>query len=309
MDLRQLRYFVAIADLSSLTAAAEHLGVTQPALGQQMRNLEMDLDTKLIERHSRGVALTEAGRLLRTHALEILDRTKRAEQDIRRFSRSPFGTVRVGVTPSLGRVLVPPLLEACADRHPDINLSFVQGFTDQLDRLVTSKALDLAVTHAEFDTETLETVPLHIETMCLVGTHELLSGLQEPVPLPIFVKLPLVLDERSQQVQKILESGIRAQQLEYADSVEIAAINIRREFVVQNKRCSVAPPALFSTEIEAGELIALKIDLPDLKRTLHLASARVEAMTPAEAIIRSLIIELMDGHIKAGRYGLEMPVS
>ena len=307
MDIRQLRYFVAIAELESFTSAAEHLGVTQPALGSQMKNLESSLSTKLVERHSRGITLTEAGQRLKIHADDVLDRIRRIEDDIRRFSSTPSGTIKIGITPSLGRALVPRILEICADRFPDISVQFVQGFTDQLDHWITAKELNLAVTRAAIDSAQHETVPLYIETIKLFGHPSLVAHLSEPISLEVLTTLPLALDERSQHVRKVLDEGLAEAKLELRDILEIQAINIRREFVLQGKRCTLAPMALFSAEMESNQLIAKSVDLPGFRRTLHLAGPRVERMTPAELAVQEIIIKLMDEIIESGSYGWSLP--
>lgn len=309
MDIKQLRYFLMIAELKSLTAAAERLNVTQPALGQQIRNMETGLGVTLIERHSRGVRLTEAGRLLLTHAEDILTRVRRAEADLKFFSGTPAGAVRIGVTPSLGRAIVPKLLETCSDQFPDIALQFAQGFTDQLERQLEQGDIDLGIAHSTMDTVIRETVPLYVEEIKLIGRPELMSGIPDPISLQALSQLPLVLDERSQQVRKIIDTALTNNELVMRDAVEISAVNIRREFVMQGKRCSLAPPALFSDEIESGSLLASSVDNDSFTRVLHLAGPRVETMSPAFAAIRTLIIHIIDEEIHAGRYGWRMPSS
>lgn len=307
MDVRQLRYFAAVAGLRSLTAAAEFLGVTQPALGSQMKNLERDLNAKLIERHSRGVRLTDAGERLKMHADDLLERFKRAEEDIRRFGSVPGGIVRIGVTPSLGRVLAPKILEACADRHPEITLQFTQGFTDQLERGIAAKELDIAVTRRAIESERHETLPLYVEAVELIGAPDVLEGFPEPVRLSALADLPLALDERSRHVRKLLDEGLKRAGLKLADALEVNAVSIRREIVLQGKRCTLAPAALFASELGSRQLLARKIDLPGLVRTLHLAGPRVERMAPGELAVQGLILELMNEEIEGGACGWALP--
>ena len=307
MDLKQLRYFLAISELSSLTAAAEKLNVTQPALGQQMRKLEADLGVQLIKRHSRGVQLTEAGQKLKTHAEDIVSRVTQAVVDVRRFSAVPSGTVRLGVTPSLGRVIVPQLLEIAADRFPEVSIQFTQGLTDQLDRLIGKHELDIAVTHSLIDTETIETLPLYFETIYVIGHMALIGDCEEPMTLAQLVRLPMALDDRNQHLRKIIDRGIADLGLELRDYVEIPAINIRRELVTQGRRCILAPYALFPQELEAGTIVAKRTEIPDLDRVLHLASSRVEKLSPAESAIRGLMVEIVDSAISGGLFGWRMP--
>ena len=307
MEIRQLRYFIVVSDLKSLTAAGEYLNISQPALGQQVRNLENSLGTRLFDRHSRGVQLTEAGRTLRNHAVEILASVGRAEDDVRRFSQSAFGTVRIGVTPSLGRVLVPQILEVFSERYPETRLQFTQGYIDALVREIEAGNLDIATISSLRDSTRLETVPLLVESINLVGVPELVAGLSDPVSLETLVDIPMVIDNRSEHYRMAVDGGLKKKGLEIKDVVEIQAINIRRELVTQGKRCSIAPAALFASEREAGYVISRKIDFPELTRTLHLATPRVETMTPAQAAVRNLIIEVTDSMIASKKHGWRLP--
>ena len=308
MDAKQLRYFVVISDLGSLTSAAEYLNITQPALGQQVRNLENSLGTRLFDRHSRGVQLTEVGKLLRNHAIEILASIRRAEDDVRRFSQSALGTVRIGVTPSLGRALVPRILEVFCERCPEAKLQFTQGYTDTLVREIEDGNLDIATISSLKDSTRLETVPLFVESMCLIGVPKLVAELGNPVPLEALADIPMVIDDRSQIFRKAIDGGLKKKGLKIKNVVEIQAINIRRELVMRGKNCSIAPAALFASEIEAGYLTTREIDHPATTRTLHLATPRVETMTPAQAAVRALIIEITDSLIASEKLGWGIPL-
>ncbi len=307
MELKQLRYLLAIAELKSLTAGAEKLNLTQPALGQQMRKLEADLGTRLIERHSRGVHLTEAGERLKTHAEDIIARVEQAEEDIRRFSATPSGCVRLGITPSLGRVIVPQLLESASDQLPEVSIQFTQGLTDQLDSLIARRELDIAVTHSLIDNDQIETLPLYHETVFLIGHADLIGGLAEPVSLEELARLPIILDEQNQHVRNILDQELSQFGLKLSDYVEIAAINIRRELIMQGRRCVLAPRALFQLEIDAGSIVARRTGIAGLDRLLHLASTRVERLNPAQESIRRLMIRIVDRATQEGMYGWRMP--
>lgn len=307
MNTRQLKYFLAVAELESLTAAAQRLNVSQPALGQQIRNLEERVGLQLVERHSRGVSLTEAGKRLKAHSQDILERINLAEADLRRYARTPTGAVSLGVTPSLGRALVPRLLERCSDQFPEMRLQFTQGFTDQLEHLLDDGVVDMAVTHSKRDNMRHETVALYEESIQLIGKPQFISGLPDPVSVRDLASIPLMIDERNQQVRKIIDAALQAAGTKLTDTIEIQAINIRREFVMQGKRCSFAPRALFADEVEAGLLLARHVAAPEFSRVIHLGTPRVEILTPAMAAMRALTVELIDEEIRSGRFGWLSP--
>lgn len=123
MDLRALRYFVAVADSGHLTRAAQQLGLQQPPLSQQIRALEDELGVALFRRHPKGMALTDAGRELRAEAQRVLDAMTSLGQHMQRVASGLRGLLRVGFTSSAAaHGFAPEVLRACRREYPDIEL-------------------------------------------------------------------------------------------------------------------------------------------------------------------------------------------
>lgn len=117
MDLRQLEYFVRVAELGSFTRAAIELDIAQPALSRQVRQLEVELRQTLLLRNGRGALPTEAGKLLLEHGRGILHQVQRARDELDRLRGGLHGRVAVGLPNSLARVLTVPLTRAFSRRH------------------------------------------------------------------------------------------------------------------------------------------------------------------------------------------------
>ena len=303
MDIRQLRYFAAVAKHESLTAASEALNVTQPAIGQQIRKLEEDVGLKLLNRHSRGMRLTPVGKVLLRHAEEVLAGIERIERELSRYRNSGEGTVRIGVTPSLSRVLVPRLMEAGFDRYPAITLLFNQGFPMDLERLWEAGECDLAFVQSDIETEETESLPLYNEKLCVIGAPVLCRDLPKVIGIGDVARLPVVLDVRSIWLRERLEREFKALRTDWADLIESSSLDIRREYLVQGRRFCIAPVAQFAKEIESGLAEFRDIDFPDFDRTIHLAGPAVEMMTETERNIRALIVEIVDAEIESGVFG------
>src|SRR5262245_48875521 len=122
VELRHLRYFVAVAELSNVSKAARRLRVAQPALSRQIRDLEHELGVPLLERSSRGVRLTEAGRIFAVEAREVLARTDAAVQSARAVARGEAGELHLGYAPSPTAELLPRALHAFHNVAPNVRI-------------------------------------------------------------------------------------------------------------------------------------------------------------------------------------------
>lgn len=300
MEIRQLKYFCAVAEMRSLTAAADKLNVTQPAVGMQLRKLEESLGQKLLARHSRGVRLTPAGEIMLGYATDILSRVQSAHRELARVRGKTTAELRVGVTPSLSVVFVPRLMQLCYDRYPDITLLFVQGFPAQLREELEQGNLDFCFTNSDIDDDDRESVPLYWEQIKLIGASEIISKLPNPVPPEVLSTLPLVLDGRDEELALNLSSHLKSLGLALEDVIEVREITLRRTYAINQARFCVAPEALLQSEIASGVCESRVIEVPKMRRCLQLAGPRVEAMTVAETRFRALVVEIIKDLVDDG---------
>lgn len=123
MELRHLRYFLAVAEMLNFTKAAAKMNVAQPALSRQIRDLEEELGVPLFERTSRFVDLTDAGREFVTEAREVLQRMELATKKVRAFATGERGEIHLGYAPSPSVELLPKALQAFAEQCPDVRMN------------------------------------------------------------------------------------------------------------------------------------------------------------------------------------------
>jgi DNA-binding transcriptional LysR family regulator len=121
-DLRQLRYFVAVAEERNLTRAAGRLHIAQQSLSQQIRTLEAQLGVTLFERSTRGVELTAVGAVLLREARPVLAQAERAVEAVRRAARGEQGELRVGFLSTVANYFMPPVVRGFRERHPAVTL-------------------------------------------------------------------------------------------------------------------------------------------------------------------------------------------
>ncbi len=177
MELRHLRYFVAVATELHFTRAAERLGIGQPPLSQQIRQLEREVNAQLFLRDRRGVALTEAGQAFLVEARLVLEGADRAKESARRIASGELGTLSLGFTVSASiHPFVPRLIRTFRGRYPGVDVSLVEHSTLELVQRVHNGSVDLAFVRAptaDMPGVRVETILSEPMLAVVPATHEL----------------------------------------------------------------------------------------------------------------------------------------
>jgi len=177
MELRHLRYFIAVAEEGHITRAAERLGMQQPPLSQQIQALERELGVQLFRRKPRGVELTDAGQALLADARAILAHIDHAFATTRRTARGEEGRIAIGFTSSAPfHPFLPRVIRAFREAHPRVALSLDEGGTIELIEAIREERIDAAFVRTQIvDPSGITVNPLLEETMlvALPSTHPL----------------------------------------------------------------------------------------------------------------------------------------
>jgi LysR family nitrogen assimilation transcriptional regulator len=168
MDLKQLEYFVRVAEVGSFTRAAIALDIAQPALSRQIRLLEVELHQNLLVRNGRGATPTEAGKLLLEHGRGILHQVSRAKEELGRVRGALAGRVAIGMPPSVARVLAVPLIREFRRTMPDATLSIMEGLSVSMHEGPADGRLDIALLYNATARAGIELTPLVDEPLFLV---------------------------------------------------------------------------------------------------------------------------------------------
>jgi DNA-binding transcriptional LysR family regulator len=144
-DVKQLRVLKAVADHGSFSAAADALSYSQPAISQQIAALEKRAGTTLVDRGSRGVRLTDAGRALVDHAEVVIARLAAAEAELEAIAGIRGGRVRLASFPTAGASVLPPAVAEFSSRHPEVELSFVEREPEEAAQMLRAAELEIAI--------------------------------------------------------------------------------------------------------------------------------------------------------------------
>lgn len=208
MNLRQLRYFLAIAQMRSFTRAAAVLHIAQPALSRQVRTIEDELGTPLFIRFDRGVTLTETGELLRDRANDLVRQFDQLRDDVMACVDEPRGELTVGMPPSMREMIVSPLVDAYCRRYPNVCLHIQEGISLDLSKLIYDGKLDCAVIVILSDQPFSSVEPFLKEQLFLVGPPGSTLDLNTPVSLEYVSSKPMILTSRPNSLRLVLENAL-----------------------------------------------------------------------------------------------------
>ena len=292
MDLKQLEYFVRVAELGSFTRASIALDIAQPALSRQVRLLEVELRQNLLVRNGRGATPTEAGKLLLEHARGILHQVERAREELGRVRGALAGRVAIGLPPSLARVLTVPLTRAFRQQMPDAQLSISEGLSAAMQEWLVNGRLDIAVLYNAQTATGIEVTPLLDEELMLVQLRP--SGLQEdppPPPLPLrdVAKLPLVIPSRPNALRMVVESEMAAIGCRPTIALEIGGVSAILDLVADGAGSAILSRNAVASSIKPSAFTVRAIGEPPLRTRLSLATSSVRPATLTQQATLALV--------------------
>ena len=302
LDLRQLRYFAAVADAGALTHAAHTLNVAQSALSHHLAAMEAELGTSLFERRARGVVLTAAGQRLYDHARSILSSMKKVEEDIRTFSENPTGTVSVGFAHTAVDLAVLPFIVAVRERLPGIVLHISEGLSITNVNRVFSGEIDIAIAYNTAEDARLHVEPLLTEDMCLVGKPELIGPNNQPIAFSDLPKQSLIAAYPVGSLRAIVDSHALRSKLKPTEMLEIDSLTTLRKAMLHGLGCSILSRASIIEQLDAGTLSARPIAFPDLIRTLEQVALKERPRNRAFEEVSKVLADVIMEQAESGRW-------
>lgn len=292
MELRQLRYFVAIVDHGSLSRAALVLHVAQPALTQQLRQLEDELGVQLLHRSAQGVLSTDAGKVFYQHALAILKQVADAQAAVVQSAERPSGSVTLGLPHSISGALALPLLSAIRERYPEITLQLTEELTGNLAEQLRAGRVNLAVLLDDGQLGGFATTPLVEEELRYICRADAPLAQRASVTLREALDTTLILPGAQQGVRPRIENTARAAGLQVRDVIEINSIAILKSAILAGMGATLLPVAPVLAEVERGAMRALPVFDPAIARTVALCNSRNIPLTNAAAAVSRLVTQV-----------------
>ncbi|HRH88824.1 MAG TPA: LysR substrate-binding domain-containing protein [Rubrivivax sp.] len=299
MDLKQLEYFVQVAEFGSFTLSSRFLRVAQPALSRQVRALEVELRQTLFQRNGRGVTLTEPGKRLLEHARGILQQVQRARLDLEQQRGAVSGRLVIGLPPSVSRTLTGPLVRAFRERFPDASFGIVEGLSDHLMEWLAVGRVDFALVYSSVAPATIELASLRVEPMYLVGARPGRAGTRlvgAPVALAQVAATELVIPPRPHSMRMLLDAALAEAGLKARVALEIESVPTILDLVQHDGFHAVLTLNAIRRSGNEGRFQARPIGKPRLAATLRLATSVQRPGGPLMEQSIALVSELVARH-------------
>lgn len=293
IDIRQLRYFVAIAEQGSFSRAAEFLRVAQPALSLHVRNMEADLGSPLLFRSPRGVEPTEAGTILLRHARTILDQLVVAEEEIRGHQNDPAGEVRLGLPGTISQILAVPLITALHLRHPRIKLRIAEAMSGYVLDWMREGRVDLSVLYSDAAEHGLRSEPILQEELRFFGAPALarrdgLPAAGQAVAFAEALRMPLVLPGEGHGLRDLIKRHAMARGAQVATIIDVDSYVNIKALVAEGLGYSLLPENAIAEEIAAGKLVGWPVVEPRIRRSVYLSHATDRPLTNAVSAVMNI---------------------
>ncbi len=296
MELRQLRYFLAIVDNGSLSKAAERLYIAQSALSSQIAKLEDELGTILLNRSSKGVRVTESGLAFYEHAQTILQQVMNSRSVVQKHSSdSPVGTVSLGLPQSVSSVLALPLLLAVKRELPGISLQLNDDLTDNVLIQLRQAKFSLALLYDYGQLQEFARKKIIEEKLYLVwSASDPRQSAQPTVSFAQLQKTPLILPSSQYGLRQFLERSAAQHGYMLSNlSGEINSLTIMKSAILAEIGAGVVPLSAVMLELAQGKMRAQQIVEPEIVRSIAICSSRNIAMTKANQAVSKLVVRVV----------------
>jgi len=300
MELRQLRYFVRIVELGSMSRAALDLDLVQSALSQQVSRLEGELCTRLLQRSSKGVLPTEAGLAFFREAQLTL---RHAEQAVRAAQQSRLsGSVSVGLASTTAVVLGVPLMRAMRERYPDVRLHLVESMSGHLSGMLNARQLDLAVLFDTGVARRWSVMPLLEEKLYLMSPRT--AG---PAPVATCMALlegvPLILPTGAHGLRSTLDAAFARAEIKPRLVAEVDSLTMLMDAVCAGLGSTVQPWAALGRVRHAAQCLQwAEITDAQVHRSNALCSLSDDELSPAALATRVVLADCARSLVRSGAW-------
>ena len=290
MTLRQLEVFVAVAQAQSFRRAAERLHTSQPALSQHVKELEDELDVRLLDRLSRNVRLTDAGQLLLDHAQRIFATLGSAREVIGELKGLQRGSLLIGASTTPGIYVLPRVIGVFRQRHPAITVNFRIANSRSIEERIRANELDLGVVggHGLAPGEECLAAGLVDELVLIVWPDHRWALRREIRPAEL-ESAPLLFREEGSATRHVTERALQGARVSYRPAMELDHTEAIKQAVMAQLGVAFVSLYTIQGELAAHRLHAIRLRGVPIHRHFHVIHNEARALpASARAFLRTL---------------------
>ena len=287
MELRHLDYFITMCEELHFTKAAQKLGISQPTLSQQIRALEQNMDTPLFDRVGKKVIVTEAGKILYRHCLQVFNELGQAQMAIRELEGLNKGEIRIGCS---GNHLLLPSIIAFHEKYPGIMLQVSELSTEETKRGLLNNELDLGVVFLPIEDDQIDSISLYTENLALVvpASHPL-AGLKE-IELQTLQTQPMALLPHKFFVRQMIDRAAKKNGFSFLPVLEMSTLDSLVKIVAQGTALTILPETYISG-IEQEPIRKISIINPTPQRSVGIVYRNNKYISAATKVFIEYIKE------------------
>ncbi len=293
MRFQQLRYFVAAAEEGSLSKASRVLHIAQPALSQQIMNLERSLSVELFERTPTGVRATPAGDILLQRARSILRQVEQTRHDLLVAAEDVRGDVSLAMPIAVSDFATHKLLRSVRERYPQVHLQIEEGTSVQCQTLVENARVDLGLLPKGADSSKVHSLRSLTQGLFLVGALEHQPAGTGNIPFQEAAQYPLALLEKPHSLRLEIERIAAERMIPLSIIAESSSSRLVRHYVLSGIACSIMPWLSFHERYQAGQVFARRIVRPSIARTYVTAWPKARPLNRTTEAVKELMLEIM----------------
>lgn len=291
LELRHLKAVIAVADHRHFSEAARTLHTSQPNLSRQIRDIEEELDARLFDRTTRGVALTPFGREFVRHASSVLDLHSSGMADLNDLIEMRRGHVSVAAMPSISTSLLADALHPFRSAHPTIDISIRDDIAASIVGLVREARVDFGIGLATGEMDDLETRQLTTDTLMLVCRSEHRLAGRKSCRWSDLADEAVIAFSAGSSIRPMMEQAYRENGLTLRPAIEASHLSSAEGLALQGLGVAVMPSTRTET-ISDPRLSALPITDPVMTRNLVLMQRRGRSLSTAARVLRDMVIKI-----------------
>jgi len=291
LDLRQLDYFVHVAELGSFTRAAALLSVAQSALSARVRHLEVELKQPLLHRNGRGVTPTEAGKRLLQHARGILMQVNHTREELAALRGAPTGRLVIALPPTIARLMTMPWLKRFGSLFPSASTSLIEGMSASVTEWVSTGRADIGMVFNAQPSPALEVVPVLNEAMFFIAARNARVR-SKAIPLRTVPRYPLVIPSRPNANRMLIDVELGHLGLKPTIALELDSIASVLDAVQEGYGYAVLPATSLRSYGALASFLVRPIVRPRLLIQISLIVSAQRPTTPLAQQALRLLHEL-----------------